>query len=49
MKRQNITTEKGSNISYKNSAAGKLRVKSSAASLNGDFENISLSFIPPFV
>jgi len=27
MKRQNIATEKGSNISYKNSAAGKLRVK----------------------
>jgi len=47
--RQNITLEKGSDISHKFPAGGKLRVHSSGASLNGHFENISVSLIPPFV
>jgi len=49
VKRKNITVEKGSNISHKKPTGGKLRIHSSGASLNAHFENIRMSFIPPFV
>jgi len=49
VKRQNITIEKGSDISHKIPAGGNLRVHSSGASLNAHLENISVSLIPPFV